>query len=61
MGVLAAAFLRLGLPSMPVTTVHNLQLLFHDFKHSNYFRVWFLTFVACFIIFWVGNVLLRLS
>jgi hypothetical protein len=39
---------------MPPATVHNLEHLFHDLKHSNYFRVWLVLFITTFIIFWVG-------
>lgn len=46
---------------MPPTTVRNLELAIHDLKHSNYFRVWFLTFIAVFVVFWVGDVFPRLS
>jgi len=34
--------------------VHSLEHIVHDFKHSNYFRIWCLVFLACFIIFWIG-------
>ena len=44
----------LPLEAMPPATVRNLEHVVHDLKHSNYFRAWGLTFLACFIIFWVG-------
>lgn len=39
---------------MPPASVRNLELIIHDLKHSNYFRAWLVTFLATFIVFWVG-------
>lgn len=54
-----ALLLSVDTLAMAPATIHNLEHIVHDLKHSNYFRVWALTFLATFIIFWVGMWLAR--